>query len=117
MRTKKPVTADDVYEFQAALGTAREEGSLAPTEFRLLQNYPNPFNPSTRIEYALPVTTHVRIIVYDLLGRKVAELVNGQLPMGKHSAVWNAEEVGSGVYFYRLETGAFVETKSMFHLK
>ena len=116
MKTNKPVTSDDVYEFQDAMGTALEEASPNQGEFRLLQNYPNPFNPNvvgTRIEYTITVATLVRLNVYDLLGRRVKELVNSQLPAGKHSAVWNAEEVGSGLYFYRLEVGGVVETRPM----
>lgn len=73
-----------------------------PLEFALSQNYPNPFNPSTRIEYALPVDARVTLEVYDVLGRRVAELVSGYVPAGYHYAGFNATNLASGVYFYRL---------------
>ena len=66
-----------------------------------LQNYPNPFNPTTQIKYDLPEASHVMLAVYDILGRKVAELVNGQVAEGYHTARWNALDVSSGVYFAR----------------
>ena len=72
----------------------------------LTQNTPNPFNPSTTIRFALPSTERVRLTVYDVLGRKVARLVDGVLPAGTHEAVWHAKGVGSGLYVYRIEAGA-----------
>jgi hypothetical protein len=74
---------------------------------------PNPFNPSTTIRYDLPEAAHVRLTVFDGLGRRVSELVNGQEPAGQHKVVWNATSGMSGVYFFRLEAGAFVEMKGM----
>ena len=73
----------------------------APTIFVLHQNYPNPFNPSTQIEFDLPQASHVSLAVYDILGRKIAELVNGQVDKGYHSATWDASGFASGVYFAR----------------
>ena len=96
---------------------AIEPESTLPTEFALHQNYPNPFNPTTRIEYSLPESALVTLTVFDGLGRTVAELVGGSQPAGHHSAVWNPDELGSGVYFYRLVAGDFAETKSMFLAK
>ncbi len=72
-----------------------------PTQFALSQNYPNPFNPTTTISYDLPGRTHVSLVIYDVLGRKVAELENGTKDAGYHSAVWNAGDAASGVYFAR----------------
>lgn len=72
-----------------------------PRQYKLEQNYPNPFNPSTTIEYDLPELSHVSLIVYDVLGRKVTELVNGTKEAGYHSATWNASDIASGVYFGR----------------
>jgi len=98
----------EVRSFTVAVGTAAEaDRSGIPTSYALRPNYPNPFNPDavgTTIQIDLPETAHVQLAVYDVLGRRVAELVNGPFPAGYHSAVWDAEDVGSGVYFYRLET-------------
>jgi len=72
----------------------------------LIQNYPNPFNPATSISYSLPQAGHVTLAVYDVLGRQVQVLVNGQQTAGKYTAEWHAGNSPSGVYFYRLQTGA-----------
>jgi hypothetical protein len=72
-----------------------------PAEFRLSQNYPNPFNPATTIKFDLPEASHVSLVIYDVLGRKVAELENGVKEAGYHSATWNATDVSSGIYFAR----------------
>jgi hypothetical protein len=73
-----------------------------PARFALEQNYPNPFNPSTQIAYALPQSAKVSLRVYNLLGQEVARLVDGVQPAGQHVAPWNAGNLGSGMYFYRL---------------
>jgi len=85
--------------------------------FRLSQNYPNPFNPSTTIRYELPIASDVRLEVFDVLGKKVATLVSGRQSAGEQRAVFNANGLASGVYFYRLKTGSFIETKKMLLLK
>lgn len=74
-----------------------------PTTFALDQNFPNPFNPSTTIYYQLPKDSRVGLKVFDLLGREVSTLVNEDRPAGYHDAKWNAANVASGVYFYRME--------------
>jgi len=91
------------------------------------QNYPNPFNPTTRIEYRLPerspgAKTHVSVVIYDVRGAKVRELVNGEQSPGKHAVDWDGrndtgETVGSGVYFYRLRTPQFADTRKMVLVK
>jgi hypothetical protein len=79
-----------------------EIGSAArPTVFTLHPSYPNPFNPSTTIKFDLPEPSHVALAIYDVLGRKVAQLENGMKEAGYHSATWNASDVASGVYFAR----------------
>ena len=90
---------------------------LNPTEFALSQNYPNPFNPSTTIEFALPQMSEVNIAVYDVLGRKVAELVNGNFNAGYHKVRFNASNLTSGVYFYSIKAGDFVSVKKLMLLK
>jgi hypothetical protein len=93
------------------------ESDELPSEFGLGQNYPNPFNPSTRIEYAVPVSAHVRITVFDALGRPIASLVDERKTAGYHTAVWTGSSLVSGVYYYRMEVGDFVDTRQMTLLK
>jgi hypothetical protein len=89
-----------------------------PSAFSLEQNYPNPFNPTTKIRFAIPSnvkgqTSNVKITIYDALGREITSLVNEQLVPGTYEADWNASNYPSGVYFYKLTAGDFVETKKM----
>ena len=79
-------------------------GSALPQGFSLGQNYPNPFNPSTIIPYQLAASAHVRLEVFNLLGQRIATLVDGQRPAGTHTAMWNATGA-AGVYIYRLTMG------------
>jgi hypothetical protein len=88
-----------------------------PGEFSLCQNYPNPFNASATIEYSLHYGGPVRLEVFDLLGRRVTTLVEGAQAAGEHEVIWEANDVPSGVYFYRLSADGFVETKRMLLLK
>jgi ligand-binding sensor domain-containing protein len=94
--------------------TAVEEIAVEiPTSFVLTQNYPNPFNPSTTIEYSLPKPSQVELKVYDILGKEVRTLVNGRQPAGQHRVSFEANGLPSGVYFYRIKGGAFVQTKKL----
>ncbi|MEX1014610.1 MAG: FG-GAP-like repeat-containing protein, partial [Candidatus Paceibacterota bacterium] len=86
-------------------------------EFSLKQNYPNPFNPSTIIEYGIQEKTFVNISIFNLLGEKVRTLVNESKNKGYYSIQFNASELASGVYFYRLKTVNFVETKKLTIIK
>jgi flagellar hook assembly protein FlgD len=105
--------------------TAVEEGqgsAAVPVELVLEQNHPNPFNPATSISYTLPRNAHVRIAVYNVLGEEVALLIDGQQSAGSHSVIWNGttdsgHAVPSGIYFYHLSAGQFVDTKKMLLLK
>ena len=81
------------------------------------QNYPNPFNPSTKLKYSVPQTSRVQIKVYDVLGNEVATLVNEEKPAGVYEANWNAANLSSGVYFYQIKAGNYVETKKMILMK
>jgi polyhydroxybutyrate depolymerase len=85
--------------------------------FNLNQNYPNPFNPSTQIQYALPEATQVTLEVFNSVGQKVMELVNGQQSAGYHTATFHASGLSSGVYFYKLSTSSFINTKKMLLIK
>jgi hypothetical protein len=84
-----------------------------PTHAALAQNYPNPFNPRTAISYQLSAISDVTLRIYDVLGRQVAELDNGIRNPGTQTVHWNASAIASGVYFYRLRAGSFVETRKM----
>ena len=97
---------------RTATGIANPGPSL-PHLFDLLQNYPNPFNPTTTIRYELPFASHVSLIVFDVLGRQVRTLVNTFEQAGRHEATFNAQNVSSGTYFYRLEAGGAVETRKL----
>lgn len=89
------------------------EGKSLPVSFSLCQNFPNPFNPTTTIRYQLPGVSDVKLVVYDVLGRELAVLVNERKPAGEHNAVFDANGMASGVYLYRLTAGSFVETRRM----
>ncbi len=99
-----------------AFSTAR--GTALPTHFALGQNYPNPFNPSTIIPYQLPTSAHVRLEVFNLLGQRLATLVDAEQAAGVHTAQWDATDaagraVGAGVYIYRLSSGGMTESRRM----
>jgi hypothetical protein len=86
-------------------------------QFPLFQNYPNPFNPSTKINYSVSQTSQVQIKVFDVLGTEIETLVNEEKPSGTYEVTWYAENLPSGVYFYQIRTGSFVETKKMVLMK
>jgi hypothetical protein len=93
-------------------------GNMVPDQYSLSQNYPNPFNPSTVIEFAIPEdASSVTLTIYDGLGQKVAELVNGTLQAGYYKYQWNASKVASGLYIYQLKAGKFISTRKMLLLK
>ena len=91
--------------------------SNEPIDFYLSQNYPNPFNPSTKINYSVPEYGLVTIKVYDVLGYEVATLVNKEQVAGSYEVDFNAARLSSGIYFYKLQSGSFIETKKMILLK
>jgi len=84
-----------------------------PTRFGLSQNFPNPFNPSTTIRYGLPNHSQVTLSVFNTLGQQVAQLVNGDMEAGLHEVQFDGSGLSSGVYFYRLQAGSFVETRKL----
>jgi polysaccharide biosynthesis protein PslG len=106
------------WKFTTGTTTAvREQTGSIPKEFALLWNYPNPFNPSTTIDYQLPRNSHVMLRVFDLLGREVATLVNGQQDAGYYKIKFHATRLASGVYFYVLRADSFIESREMILLK
>lgn len=102
---------------QFIVPTAGEDPAELPSALTLEQNFPNPFNPTTSILFNLPRPAHVRLAVYDAIGRQVAVLVDGSRPAGAHSAQVDATGWSSGVYFYRLETDGASTTRQMILLK
>lgn len=94
-----------------------QEGSSVPTSYTLDQNFPNPFNPSTTIRFSIPNTGNVTLKVYNLLGMEVATLVNGELSAGTHRVSFDASNLPSGVYFYRIDAGSFSDVRKMALLK
>ncbi len=104
------------------LGVGIEQVSTVPQDFSLSQNYPNPFNPTTKIEFGLPHQSNVSLKIYDIIGRKVATVLNEEKSAGRFVVEWNGKNdlnrhVASGVYFYKLEVGKLIETKKMLMLK
>lgn len=90
---------------------------IVPVEFMLSQNYPNPFNPATIISYQLPANTLVTLKVYDILGREFQTLINERQTAGAHSVTFDASNLASGVYFYRMQAGEFIQTKKLVLMK
>ena len=102
--------------FATTVGVENEIAGL-PTEYALSQNYPNPFNPTTVIDFTLPTVSKVSLIIYNLRGEEVVRLVDSFQSSGEHTAIWNASNFASGIYFYRLQAGNFVQTRKMVLLK
>ena len=100
----------------AVVGIGDEHLSV-PEEFTLAQNHPNPFNSTTTIQYDIPKSSDVTLEIFDLLGRKIGTLEDTKKEAGHHQIIWNAENVSSGIYFYKIHAGDFTETKKMLLLK
>jgi hypothetical protein len=88
-----------------------------PVEYSLLQNYPNPFNPSTTIGYSLAKESFVQLKIYDVLGREIKTLIDEKESVGTYNVHFDASDLNSGIYFYRIAAGGFVESKKMILLK
>jgi len=112
-----------VHKEGGIVSVKEDKKNITPTEFSLSQNYPNPFNPVTSIQYSVINSQHVSLKVYDMLGNEVAMLVNEEKPPGSYQVSFNTQQttnnrqLSSGVYFYQLRTGSFVQTKKMIILK
>ena len=105
-----------IMSYRNVVGINDRTGETAQN-FHLIQNYPNPFNPETRIDFALPEAGLTRLTIYDIRGREVVRLIDGELSAGYHELKWDASDAASGIYFYRLTSGDFVKTKKMLLLK
>jgi hypothetical protein len=91
--------------------------SEVPDKYSLKQNYPNPFNPNTKIKFDIKVSGFTTLKVFDILGKEVATLINGKLQPGTYESIFDGNNVKSGVYFFRLQSGSFSETKKMILVK
>ncbi|MBD3408800.1 MAG: T9SS type A sorting domain-containing protein, partial [Ignavibacteriales bacterium] len=109
----KQVDRDGSFRYVGTVEVTYE----APLTFALEQNFPNPFNPTTTIRYELAKDVNVKLVVYNSIGEQVATLVDGQQAAGRYDASFNASNFASGIYFYRLEAGDFVDVKRMALLK
>jgi len=114
-RFNRPVAGTTIRFSSQPVANVREE--WRPTVFALEQNYPNPFNPSTAIAYDVAAPSDVRLAVYDILGREVSVLVNERKGPGNYSVKFDASDLASGVYVYRLQAGNVVRTRKMILLK
>jgi len=106
------------WEAAGSPTTGVKDNASHPVEFSLKQNYPNPFNPTTSIAYSLAKPGHVKISVYNIVGQKILDLVNGKVAAGTHKAIWNGTDqsgraLSSGIYFCRMETGSHIAMRKM----
>ncbi len=112
----------EIADYQGNLMLAKIDKSAVPTEFALGQNYPNPFNPETVIEFALPTASEMSLTVYNIAGQTVATIINGTVPAGYHQVRWNGKDdngtnASSGIYFYKIVSKDFSETRKMLLIK
>jgi hypothetical protein len=104
-------------KLRGSILTGLQRESVPPRAAELLQNYPNPFNPSTTIRYALPQRSRTTLTVFNTLGQQVATLVNDTQEAGNHDVRFDGSGLASGVYFYRLTAGEYVNTKKLLVIK
>ena len=102
--------------------TENSPEAAVPSDYYLSSNYPNPFNPVTSLSFGLPTAGHVRLQIYNVLGQQVKTLIDEPMEIGHHEVTWNGRDgsgkaVSSGVYFYRLESGQFGQTRKMMLVK
>jgi Secretion system C-terminal sorting domain/Beta-propeller repeat len=109
----KQIDFDGTFKYSKEI----EVNGNVPLQFALGQNYPNPFNPTTQVEYSIPKEGFVNLTVYNTLGQQVANLVNRNMKAGEYHITFDASNLASGVYFYRLKAGSFIQTKKMILLK
>jgi hypothetical protein len=114
-----PISEPGVYAAFAfdIPNSVEPEGSLVPERFELFQNYPNPFNSATNIRFSLPMASHAKIEVFNILGQRVETVLNTYLPAGYHRVDFDAGRYASGVYFYRIQADQFTDVKKMVLLR
>jgi len=120
------VSANGLWKSSLSQITSVNDNNIGeiPETFSLAQNYPNPFNPSTKIRFSIPSVTlsgvegsRVQLKVYDVLGNDVATVVNEEKPAGNYEVNFNASQLSSGIYFYKLQAGSFIQTRKMILIK
>jgi len=109
----KQIDADGSFEYSKEIEAAIDK----PTVFSLAQNYPNPFNPATKISYQIPADNLVTLKIFDVLGKEAATLINADQTAGSYEVTFNAANLPSGVYFYKIEAGSFVSVKKLLLMK
>ena len=113
---RKPFLPGDSLFFSTTIVNSIDD-EIKPAYFQLHQNYPNPFNPSTKISFSLPSTANVKLVIYDILGREIKTIIQKELSAGNYKFSFDGSTFSSGVYFYRLQAGSYIETKKMLLLK
>jgi CubicO group peptidase (beta-lactamase class C family) len=108
---------NSIYPNQCYTTKIENSENTIPSEYKLLQNYPNPFNPTTKIEFDLPKSENVKIEIFDILGRKKEVLLDKRLSIGTHHIIFNGNNYSSGIYFYRLTTDSYSDTKKLLLLR
>jgi hypothetical protein len=106
-----------VMEIATLVNVNEPSPTISPRQYALQQNFPNPFNPSTMISFTLPAEQFVVLRVFDLIGREVTTLVSKSMPAGTHRVNWDAAGLSSGIYFYQISAGSFIETKKVVLLR
>jgi len=118
---KNVISSIEILSTEAATDVFKKNNDQIPAKFELKQNYPNPFNPTTTIEFTIPIRNenfqHLQLTIFDILGNKITELVNETKPSGSYSVEFNANKYPSGIYYYQLKCGSFIQTKKMLLLK
>ncbi|MGE5436305.1 MAG: T9SS type A sorting domain-containing protein, partial [Syntrophothermus sp.] len=107
----------EIWKYTDEVTTSSINENKIITSYSLSQNYPNPFNPATTIKYSIPKENFVSLKIYDALGNEVAQLVNEEKPAGEYEVNFNASQLSSGVYFYRINSGEFTQVKKLLLLK
>jgi len=107
----------DDLAFDNVSALSEQEVVNQPLVYSLSQNYPNPFNPTTKISFSLPSAENTSLNVYNSLGQMVRSLINGNLPAGTHQVAFNATDLPSGIYYYKLETGSYTQVRKMILVK
>jgi len=111
------VHIDEIWYNETPTGMSISDDAPIASRYELGQNYPNPFNPITHIRFNIPETGNTKLTVYNMMGEAVANLVNGVVSAGGHTVSWNAANMPTGVYFYRLESGNFTQTRKLLLVK
>jgi hypothetical protein len=109
--------ANVYYNAEQLLTGIQQTGNQMPVSYSLSQNYPNPFNPATNIDFSIPKTGMVRLILFDMMGREVSVMIDKVLSTGKYTVDFDASKLASGVYFYKMTSGDFTDVKKMVLVK